>query len=175
MRTAGVGVEALVGEDLRRRDGEREGRERQIEAAEPERRKAEQKAGAEADEAGEGNRGPVGHTEFRRENRRPVAANGEEGAVAERNLAVEAGEQIEAEERDGEDQHLRTLVEMVARRKERKGEPACEDRERHDEPHVGHRQTLATRRRPNRPEGRQTSTPTMIASATESFTSAPTT
>jgi len=35
-------------------------------------------------------------------------------------------------------------------------------------------QTLATMRRPNMPDGRTTSTPTMITSATESFTSAPT-
>ena len=58
LRAAGPGVEALVGEHLRRRDGEREGREREIEAAEAQRRKAEQEARAEADEARERNRRP---------------------------------------------------------------------------------------------------------------------
>ena len=179
LRAAGESVEALVAENLRRRDGEREGRQRQIEAAEPQGGKAEQEARAEADRAGDRNRRPIGKTGFRHQDRRAVAADGKKGAVAEGDLAVEAGEEIEAEQSNGENEHLRALIDVIAGSQERKGERAGADRERNEQAQgavrPSHRQTLATRRRPNRPDGRQTKTPTMIASATESFTSAPTT
>ena len=100
LRAAGEGVEALVAEDLRGCDREREGGEREIKAAEPERGKAEQKAGDEAHDAGQRDGRPVRQAEFRYQDRRSVAADGEKGAVAERYLAIEAGQQIEAEQRD---------------------------------------------------------------------------
>ena len=102
-----------------------------------------------------------------------------------------AGQQIEAEQRDRIDQHLRELVEMIAARERRQS-----NRENRDgiQPSreidiqrpsafatssvagkVDMAQTLATMRRPNRPEGLTTSTPTMMTSATESLTSSPTT
>ena len=178
-RPAGIGVEPLVDEHLRGRDREREGGEREIKAAEPERGKAEQKAGDEAHHAGQRNRRPVRQAEFRHQDRRPVAADGEEGAVAERYLAVEAGQKIEAEQRDGEDEHLRALIEVVARSDEREDERDHSDRDGDKGAEravgVGHRHTLATSRRPNSPDGRQTRTAMMIASATESLTSSPTT
>ena len=46
--------------------------------------------------------------------RRAVTADREEGAVAERELAVESGEDVEAEQRDGVDQHLRALEHVVS-------------------------------------------------------------
>ena len=178
-RAAGIGVEPLVDEDLRRSDSEREGRQRQIEAAEPESGKAEQKAGDEAHDAGQRNGRPVRQAEFRYQNRRPIAANGEEGAVTERNLAVVSGQQIEPQKSDGEDQHLLALVEMIAGGEERKDKRENRDCERDNgvrrPASLDHAQTRATRRRPNRPEGRQTRTAMMIASATESLTSSPTT
>ena len=79
----------------------------------------------------------------------------------------------------GQDEHLRALIEMVARGDEREGEREDSDRDggKSAERAVGvdHGHTLATSRRPNRPDGRQTSTAMMIASATESLTSSPTT
>ena len=99
--------------------------------------------------------------------------------MPERYLAVEPGQQIEPEERDGEDEHLRALIDVIAGGEERKGERKDAERKRGEGAQgavgVGHRQTLATSRRPNRPDGRQTRTAMMIASATESLTSAPTT
>ena len=99
--------------------------------------------------------------------------------MAQRYLAVEAGQEVEAEQRDGEDEHLRALIDMVARSDEREGERDDSDRDGDEGAQravgVGHGQTLATRRRPNNPDGRQTSTAMMIASATESLTSSPTT
>src|ERR1700722_16785542 len=179
LRAPGEGVEALVAQDLRGCDREREGGEREIKAAEPERRKAEQKAGDEAHNAGQRYRRPVRQSEFRDQDRRPAPADGEEGAMAQRYLAVKAGQEIEAEQRDGEDEHLRALIDMVARSDERETERDDSD---HDDDKgveravgVGHGQTLPTRRRPNSPDGRQTRTAMMIASATESLTSSPTT
>ena len=109
-----IGVEAFVDEHLRGCDGEREGGEREIKAAEPERGKTEQKAGDEAHDAGQRDSRPVRQAEFRHQDRRPIAADGEERAVAERDLAVEPGQEIEAEQRDSEDEHLRALIDMVA-------------------------------------------------------------
>src|SRR6185437_156140 len=150
-----------------------------IEAAEPERGKAEQKAGDEADDAGDRNRRPIRDAELRHKDRGSVPADREERAVAERDLPVEPGQNVEAKKRDGEDQHLGALVEAIARGEERNGEGDDHDRGRDDRSDAPvpprHRHTRATRRRPNRPEGRQTRTATMIASATESFTSGPTT
>ena len=120
-----------------------------------------------------------GRPNFADQDRRAVAADGEKSAVAERDLAVEAGQEVEAEQRDGEDEHLRALIDVVARGDEREGERDDRDRQRQKAPQcavgsaIGH--TLATRRRPNSPDGRQTRTAMMIASATESLTSEPTT
>src|ERR1700722_16176743 len=122
LRAPGEGVEALVTQDLRGRHGECESGECEIKSAEPERRKAEQKTGYEARNAGQRYRRPVRQPEFRYQDRRPIAADGEEGAVAQRYLAVEAGQEIEAEQRDGEDEHLSALIDMVARSDERKAE-----------------------------------------------------
>ena len=47
------GSKRLVFEQLRHRDGEREGRQREIEPFEPQRRQAEQEADGEADRAGD--------------------------------------------------------------------------------------------------------------------------
>ncbi len=120
-----------------------------------------------------------GQSELRDQNRRAVAADGEKRAVAERDLSVEAGQQIEPEQRDGEDENLGALIEVITRGEERESERDDEDRERGEAGErsvgLGHPQTLATSRRPKRPDGRHTRTAMMIASATESFTSAPTT
>jgi len=117
-RAAGIRVEPRVGKHLRGRDGEREGRQRQIEAAEPQGGKAEQESRAKAHRTRDRNRDPIRDAELRHQNRRPIAADGEEGAVTERYLAIEAGQQIEPQKSDSENQHLCGLVEMVTRGEE---------------------------------------------------------
>src|ERR1700733_4898119 len=114
LRAPSQRVEAFVAQDLRGCDGEREGGKRKIKAAEPERGKAEQKAGDKAHDAGKRDRRPVGKAELHHQDRRAIAADGEKRAVAERDLAVEAGQEIEAEQRDREDEHLRALIDVVA-------------------------------------------------------------
>ena len=172
LRAIGEEIDALVGEQLRRRHGEREGRQRQIEPAEAQRWKTEKKARYETDDARDRNGQPIGQAELDDKDRRAIAADGEEGAVAERKLAVVTGQEIEAEQRDGVDEHLRELIEMIAAHPERRGDRKSQ-REAPGETDA--HQTLATIRRPNRPEGLATSTPTMMTRATDSFTSWPTT
>src|ERR1700677_5179186 len=77
LRAAGQGVEALVAQDLRGCDGEREGRKRKIKAAEPQRGKTEQKARDEAYDAGYRDRRPVRPAELHHQDRRAIAADGE--------------------------------------------------------------------------------------------------
>ena len=55
LHAAGQRFERLEFQDLRHRDRQREGRQRQIEALQPQRRQAEQKADDKADPAGAGN------------------------------------------------------------------------------------------------------------------------
>ena len=122
-----------------------------------------------------------GRPNFDDQDRRAIAADGKKSAVAQRDLAVEAGQEIEAEQRDRVDEHLGDLIDMIAARR-RTGRrraispTASGDQDaatRRSPSAIGH--TLATRRRPNRPDGRDTKTPMMIASATDSLTSEPTT
>ena len=94
LRAAGQRVEALVAEDLRSRDRKRKGRQGEVETAEAQRGKAEQESGAEADEARNRNSGPIGEAELHRQDRRAVAADGEKGPMAKRNLSVESGERL---------------------------------------------------------------------------------
>ena len=115
--------------------------------------------------------------------------------VAERELAVEAREQIEAENRDGVDDRERNLedVEILQheRHREHDQEAAAEkeaaprgQRDAADYAHRGraldvrrsmHGHTRVTTGRPNSPLGFTHSTATMMISAIESFISRPTT
>ena len=118
-RAAGPLGERLVLEDLRHRHAERERRQREVEAFEAQRRQAEQEAGDEADRAGDRNRRPVGHAGLVHQDRRGVGADGVERAVAERDLAVVAGQHVEAEQRDRVRQDQRHLEHAVVGERER--------------------------------------------------------
>src|SRR5690348_8035834 len=110
--------------------------------------------------------------------------------MAERDLPVEAGQYVEAEQHHRIDQHLRRLEQVVAA--EREGQGARRRQQRGDaddlpgaQAEAGvlaggggtralerrHDHTRVTRTRPNRPEGLTSSTPMMIASATVSLSS----
>ena len=111
------------------------------------------------------------------QNRRHIGADRVERAVAERDLAVVAGQHVEAEQRDRVRQDQGQLEDAVvaeeewhsARQRERDGEGdqlATLD--------AGHRYTRTTLTRPNIPDGRTTKTPTMTTSASVSLSSVPT-
>ena len=105
LHAAGQALEPLVFQDLRHGERQREGREREVVALELERRQAEQVADDEADDRRRRQGRPVRHVEMVHQDRRRVGADGVEGAVAERDLAVEAGQQVEPEHRDRRDDH----------------------------------------------------------------------
>ena len=86
-------LEVAVLQDLRHGHGKREGGERQVVALEAQRRQAEQVADDEAHDRRHRQRRPVGPVRLVDQDGRRVGADGEERAMAERDLAVEAGEQ----------------------------------------------------------------------------------
>ena len=117
-----------------------------------------------------------------------VGADGVEGAVAERELAVEAGEEVQAADGDRVDQHQRQLENEEALGDERDGNreqyPDKQDRAAERQRRAGagdrerlggfHDHTRCTLTRPKRPPGFTTSTVTMMTSAIGSFSSLPT-
>ncbi len=126
----------LVFQDLRRRDGERESGKRQIKPFEPQRRPAEEEADDQRDEAGNRHRRPIRDARhLGQQDRRGIAADGEESAMAQRDLAVEAGEDVEAQKRDRVDDDQRHLREVeVAERERQDGGGDEEKRERQEPP-----------------------------------------
>jgi hypothetical protein len=88
-------------QDLRDGQGQGEGRQRQVEALQPERRASEEEADHQADHAGGRDGPPVVDVPLVHHDRRRVGADGEEGAVAERDLPVEAGQDVQPQEGDG--------------------------------------------------------------------------
>src|SRR4030095_4545965 len=95
----------------------------------------------------------------------------EEGAVAERDLAVEARQQVQPQQREGVGDDDGGLEHHVARQHE--GQHASGDEQGGGKDASCHRQTLTTTALPNSPDGRATSTTMISTSATESLSSAP--
>src|SRR5206468_8100509 len=105
------------------------------------------------------------------EDRRRVAADCHERAVTERNLSRVAREDVQAEDRDEEGRDV-AADELVVVREPRR-QQGDDARRRGDHRESLHRQphTRLTTRRPNRPDGRTTITPSSSASATGSRSS----
>jgi len=118
-----------------------------------------------------------------------IGAGGEETAMAERDLAVVAGQNIETEHGDGIDHHQGQLEDVIIadRKRQRRGERDQRQRAdpapgagaetavtrgggvlRHGEA-FGHRHTRRTIAVPNKPFGRNTSTRMINASATDNL------
>ena len=109
LHPAGPRLERARLQQLRHRHRQRKRRQRKIDALEPQRRQSEQKSGDQADKAGGRQRPVIGHVALVHQDRRGVGADGKEGGMAERKLAVEPGEQIEPKDRDGVDHRQRKL------------------------------------------------------------------
>jgi hypothetical protein len=105
LHAAGQALEPLVFQDLRHRQRQRKGGERQVVALELERRQAEQVADDEADDGRARQRRPIRHVQMVHQHGRGVGADGVERAVAQRDLAVEAGQQVEPQHGDGGNDH----------------------------------------------------------------------
>ncbi len=113
LHPAGPFLDALVFEQLGRRDREREGGEREIEPFEPQRRQPEQEARDQANEAGGRKGRPVRKIPTVHHDRRDIGADRKESAVAERDLAVVAGEDVEPQQHDRVTDHERELERPV--------------------------------------------------------------
>ena len=177
LNAAGPTLDAVEFQELGRRHGEREGRERKVRSIEPQRRQAEQKSGDEADRGGEGNGRPIGHPGMAEQNRRGIGAERIERAVAERDLPVVAGENVGAEHRNRVIEHHGELEDPITRdeKRQRHGKRQRRGDGGHAPIRARHGHTRVTTDRPNRPDGLTTSTPMMTRSATLSFNSVPTT
>src|SRR3989475_6090984 len=171
LHAAGPLLEVMVLQQLRHRHAEREGGEREIKPLQAQRRQPEQEPGDEADAAGGRHYRPVRRACLVDEDRRAVGAQGVEGAVAEGDLAVVAGEDVESEQRDGVHQHQRELKGAIAADQE--GECARDAYQNHQYWKILLRHTRVTYTLPKNPEGFTSSTPTMSTSATASFSSLP--
>jgi hypothetical protein len=160
----------------------------------PESRNAEQEAGQETDRAGDRQGQHVVDAAVLHQDRRGVRAERVERALAERELAAAAGQDVEREHRDSVDQHHRHLEDDEVLYEQR----CCEQQHQHRdrgvaaERHVllggdfdggcvgdgflqgAHDQTRFTMVRPIRPVGLTTSTVMISASAIGSLSSLPT-
>ena len=113
LHAAGPGLERVVLQHLRHRDRQRECGQRQIQPAQPQRRQADQEAEPRADDRRDRQRRPVGHLVLVHQDRGGVGADRIERAVAERDLAVEASQDGQPEDRDRVDHHHGELEQMV--------------------------------------------------------------
>src|SRR4051794_8022351 len=181
-------------QQLWHRHCEREGRQRQINAAQPQRRQAEQKSESKADQSGDGQRQRIVHVGMFDQDRRGIGAERVERALAQRKLSAAAGQDIERQHRDGVDQHGGELKDEEVLDEERNQQQQNQypqrgaEAERHglfgngvDRRRFGggflnsaHDQTRLTMGRPSRPAGLTTSTVIISASAIGSFSSLPT-
>src|SRR6185312_14638462 len=175
LHAAGQRRDAIIVQELRRRDGEREGRQREIEAFEAQRRQTEEKTDDETERAGDRDCHPIGHANLRDEDRRRIRADREKRTVAERDLTVVADQKIEAEQCDGVDDHHRRLEGVIGAEHKRQREQHNGERREAGGVDLAAAHTRGTTVRPKRPEGLRSSTPTMITSATLSLISVPTT
>ena len=121
LHPAGPLFEVLVLEQLGHRHAERKRRQREIQAFKAQGGQAEKESHDQAHESGHRDSGPVGHAIFVHEDRRYVGADGVKRAVAERNLAVVPGQDVEAEQCDRVHKHQRALEGRVVADEEWQG------------------------------------------------------
>src|SRR3989454_1067588 len=170
LHAAGPLLEVMVLQQLRHRHAEREGGKGEVKPLQAQSRQPEQEPGDEADAAGGGHYRPVRRARLVDEDRGAVGAQGVEGAVAEGDLAVVAGEDVEPEQRDGVHQYQCELKGVIAADQERQ-RAGNDDEDAEEKDPSAH--TRVTYTLPKRPEGFTSSTPTMSTSATASFSSLP--
>src|SRR4051812_11804322 len=160
------------------RHREREGGEREIEPREPQCGDPDQEADDSGCDPGERNRPDVAPVLVHDERGGRVAADRHQRAVAERDLAGIAGQEVEPDDRDEEHACLRQVprvevADQVGHQQE-DADGGCGREERDRDPEHAPHQTLLTAVRPNRPAGLIRRTPRITASATGRRRSLPT-
>jgi hypothetical protein len=137
--------------------------------------KPDQEADSEAEDEGRRQRGPVRQAGLVHQDGCGVGAEGVEGAVPERELAVEAGQDVQAQDGDGIHQHQVELEHAVVLDQEgqhqQRDEQQCATQP--DPLAIESLHTRVTTFLPNMPSGRSVSVPTISTSATVSFSSVP--
>jgi hypothetical protein len=93
----------------RERDGDPERRKREVEASQSQSRDPEQEAGDARHRAGDGDRPEILDAVLRHQDRSRVRADAHEGAVAQRDLAAPADQQVQAQHGDEIDRDDREL------------------------------------------------------------------
>ena len=96
-------------EDLRRRNRQREGRKRQIDALQTQGRQSEQETEHKADNARGRQRPVISDVKTIHHDRRGIGADGEESRMAKGELAIEASQKIEPENGDAINHRQRKL------------------------------------------------------------------
>ena len=123
---------------------QRQGRDREIEPAQPQRREPEGDAEQGADERGGGERDPERGADLAEQDADRERARRQKAGVTERDLAGIAGEQHQRERADRGQEHLAGEVEIERRSHERIGRE--QERERPEayalEPRLGEREIL---------------------------------
>ena len=199
LHPAGKRFERVEFQDLRHRGRQREGGEREINPLQPQRRQPEQEPDDKAHRARGRQCRVIRHVPAVHQDRRGVGADAVKRAVPERELAVEPGQQVEAEDRQAVDHHqgqlehaqsrARTAAPAAPRSHARRSQPCCVaaatarrvrrglgrvERDRALPAIRAARHTRVTTRRPKMPLGRTISTATISTSAIVSFSSRPT-
>ena len=141
LHAAGPVLEIAELQKLRHRGRQREGRQRQIDAGQPQRRLAEQEAEGEADDAGDRQCQSVIDADMFHQDRRGVGADRIERALAQRKLAAAAGQDVQRQHREAVDQQHRQLED---------DEVLHEQRHQDQEAQHDQRGTSAERHRPFR-------------------------
>ena len=193
LHPTGQRFEGLEFEDLRHRRGERERCQSEVEALEAQGRQPEQEPDDKADRAGTGQGPIISEIQLLHQDRGGVSAYPVKGAVPQRELPVEAGQQIETQDRQAVDHHQGQLENKKAL--ENKGDYQRHDDRRRNEELAGARlcdhesarrrackgnclprrarHTRLTTVRPNTPLGLTISTATISTRAIVSFNSRP--
>ena len=194
LHAAGPVLETAELQQLRHRGRQRKGRQRQIDAAQAQRRLAEQESEGKADDAGDRQGQGVIDVGVFHQDRRGIGADRVERALAQRELAAAAGQDVQRQHRKRIDQQHRQLEDDEVLHEQRHDDQQRQHHqrgavaERHgplgngldgrrfgdDFLNCAHDQTRFTMGRPNRPAGLTTSTVMISASAIGSFSSLPT-
>ena len=126
-------------QDLRNGQGEREGRQRQVEALQTEGRPAEQEADDEAQDPRDGDGPRIPDIPAVDHDRGRIGADRVKRPVPEGDLAVEAGQHVQAEQGDSVDQDLGELEDAEGGQPERQGDGHGDHQDDPDEIEGAHR------------------------------------
>ena len=135
LAAAGPGLQPLPARHAGQHHAHGEGGHRQVHRRQAQHRQAEQEAHHQAHRAGQGHHPPVRQAGVHDQQRRHIGANGVEGAVAQRDLAVVADQDVHAQQRHRVDQHVGQPEELEIGDEQRHGRGGGQQRQQADGTH----------------------------------------